>query len=345
MSITIRDIAKKLNISVSTVSYALNGGPRPVPDRVRLDVLRTAQELNYRPNRNAKSLITKRTHTIGVIPSELGRDFSLGPYFHLALNGIINFAETIHQDVLLFTREDQRNAHELMNFLLDARVDGVIFIAPPMNSPTVRQVHQCGLPYVVLGNVQSDDIIGYDIDNSCGAIIAIDHLYDLGHRKIAHIAGRADHHDSISRREAFCLHMDCLELPIPDGYLAQGDFQIDSGLKIGLALLSRPDRPTAIFCANDEMAFGLMIAARKLGVDIPRDVSVIGFDDSPGCLSVFPALTTIRQPISQMASEAIRDLVQAIEGNKTLQSRLFEPVIAVRESTTCPQEDNVTHES
>jgi LacI family transcriptional regulator/LacI family repressor for deo operon, udp, cdd, tsx, nupC, and nupG len=345
MSATIKDIAKRLNISVSTVSYALNGGPRSVPDRVRDQVLQTAQELNYRPNRNARSLITKRAQSIGVIPSELQINLSLGPYFLLALNGVINAAEALGQDVLLFTREDQRNADKLMNYLLDGRVDGVIFISPPTDSPTVAAMHQTGIPYLVIGNGPEEPAVGYHVDNFSGVQTALGHLYQLGHRRIGHITGRSDLHDGITREAAFRSFVRSNELEFDESLVVEGNFTIEGGFKAGLKILDHPRRPSAVFCSNDELALGLIHAARDMGIKVPGQLSVVGFDDSPASAYGFPPLTTVRQPISQMASEAMQDLVRSIDGKTTLRSRLFSPNIVVRASTSCPQEDTSTHES
>jgi DNA-binding LacI/PurR family transcriptional regulator len=344
MSATIKDIAKRLNLSVSTVSYALNGGPRLVNDQVRAKVLQTAQELNYRPNRNARSLITKRSHSIGVVPSELQVNLSLGPYFQLALNGIVNVAEATCQDVLLFTREDQKNAERLMDYLLDGRVDGIVFIAPPTDSPTVKVIQDSGIPSIVIGNGHDAIAVGYSVDNANGVWSAMDHLYRLGHRRIAHITGRIDMHDGISREQAYRSFMSEKGLTVDESHVVRGNFRLEGGIEAGHKLLEKPRRPTAVFCANDELAIGLIHAARDLGLEVPGQLSVIGFDDSPASAYSFPPLTTVRQPISHMASEAMKDLVDSIERKTTLRSRTFSPNIVVRGSTACPQEDRFVNE-
>src|SRR5579871_3910336 len=134
MPVTIKDIAKHLGVSVSTVSYALNGGPRPVRNDVRDRVLAAAAALDYRPNHLARSLITRRSFTIGVVPTELAANLTKSPYFAACLDGIVNAAEMLGQDVLLYTRFDQSSPVAFINALLDGRADGLIFLAPSVGS-------------------------------------------------------------------------------------------------------------------------------------------------------------------------------------------------------------------
>lgn len=339
MAVTIKDIAKKLNISVSTVSYALNGGPRPVPEEVKARVFQTAQQLGYRPNRNARSLITKKSNAIGVIPSSLGENIALSPFFIETFNGVVNEAESLHYDIIFFTRYDQSDPANLANDLLDGRVDALVFIAPPIYSEIYKQIETSGIPAVAVGAEIQSKIPTYNVDNACGVALAMQHLVDLGHRKIGHIAGLRNLADSIERESAVIDFLANSGLQYRPEWFGIGNFIVDDGYEAALKILRLKDRPTAIFCANDEIAIGAIRAAHELGIRIPTDLSLVGFDGNQLGAYTWPRLTTVRHPVAEIASAAMRALVDFIEWGHAPKSRLFKPDLTVRESTARPLED------
>jgi len=255
---TIKDIARKLNISVSTVSYALNGGPRPVPEEVRKRVLETAKELSYRPNRIARSMITGRSQTIGIVPPEVSENVFLSPYLHQVMNGIVNEAGKSHQDLLIFTRYNKTECEELMSVLVDGRVDGVIFIAPHFSHKSVELATSTHLPCVAVSGAPLHGIASFTVNNEDGIRQAMQHLYDLGHRKIAHIAGVEDMLDSVFRLQAYRQFLTDKGLPLNDNWVRYGEFQIDGGRRALEEFAVMQDRPTAIVCSNDEMAIAAL---------------------------------------------------------------------------------------
>lgn len=329
---TIKDIAKSLNISVSTVSYALNGGPRPVPSLVREKVLLTAKELGYRPNRAAKALITGRTHTIGIVPSYLGTDFALSPFFLQSLNGIINECEKMKYDVVLMTSHDQNDTEALLDVVLDGRIDGLIFLAPPIDSRAVNLVVEHNMPVVLTGH-KGFNAASFSVDNEDGVRHAMNHLVSLGHRKIGHLYGLDHLEDAMARKEAFLDFVEKEHLDWNPSWIAPGDFNPERAFESGLEMLKNPNRPTAVFCANDESAIGLYRAARQLGLSIPNDLSVVGFDNATLGEYCHPTLTTVAQPLELIAAEALRAVVAAIENNTPSVSKVFPTKLIVREST------------
>lgn len=340
MAATIKDIARKVNVSVSTVSYALNGGPRSVPDEVRDRVLEAARELNYRPNRLARSMVTGRSQTIGVVPPVIGTNAFLSPYLHLAINGIANVADELHQDVLLFTRSGTTDNEELLSILVDGRVDGVIFIAPQMNRKTVELATSLHLPCVTVSGVPLEGVLSFCADNQTGMQDALQHLYDLGHRKIGHITGRLDHQDAILRLQGYQQFLEQNGLPYREEWVEMGQFVIEGGQKAAARLFDLPDSPTAIMCANDEMAVGVYAEAYQRGMKIPDDISVVGFDATPSSAHVFPALTTVRQPIGELGQAAMKSLFDLIEGRVPTDPTVLSTELLVRASTSSPKEDN-----
>lgn len=340
MPATLKDIAERLDLSISTVSYALNGGPKPVSAEVRRKVHSLARELDYRPNRIARSLVTRRTQTIGVVPIDVEQDIILHPCVHLALNGLINAAERLRQDVLLFTAHDRNLPDVVADDMLDSRVDGVVFIAPRPDSPALDRIRNSRLPYaIVAANDQNGP--SYGIDNAQGTQLALEHLYALGHRRIGHIAGNLALTDSHTRLDTYRSFMAEKELEVGEDLLFMGDYHRGSGLRCGLEMRDSGRRPTAVFCANDEMAFGLMDAFHALGIKVPQDVSVVGFDDVALASSYRPPLTSVRQPIEEMSSAALQAVVEQVTTGHEVEGRLFYPELVVRGSTAHLSEEYI----
>jgi DNA-binding LacI/PurR family transcriptional regulator len=336
MPATIKDIAQKLNLSISTVSYALNGGPKPVSKDVYRKVQRAAKEMGYRPNRLAKSLVTRRTHTIGVVPVDVDLDILLTPCVHLALNGVFNAAARLRQDVLIFTAHDRNLPDEVVEDMLDGRVDGVVFIVPRPDSPALHQISCSGLPFAIVG-AQDERGASFLVDNERGSLMALEHLYDLGHRRIAHVVGNLGLYDGVVRRDAFRTFVASKALDMMPGDEIRGDYHRNSGADAGRTIAAMSDRPTAVFCANDDMAFGLIDSLQEAGLRVPRDISVVGFDDAPIASSFNPPLTTIRQPLQTMSGAALLSVVNQIEQGTSTPSRVFEPELVVRGSTAKPR--------
>lgn len=339
MAATIKDIAKRLNISVSTVSYALNNGPRSVPEEVKKRVLQAAQELQYRPNRVARNLVTRRSFTLGIVPSEASNDIVLSPYLQNSLNGIVNTAEAAHYDVLFFTRYDQKQTREMTDVLLDGRADGLIFLAPPKQAPVLDIIAEYGIPHVVIASDSGPNSLNFQVDNAAGVQSALEHLWKLGHRKIGHLHGRLHMADGAIRLEGYRKFMADSGLPLREEWVAPGDFTIEGGFAGMRRIFNAAERPTAVFCANDEMAVGAIHAAKAAGIEVPDDLSVVGFDNVPLSANLMPAITTVRQPVQELASQATHALIRLINGEQVPQPIALPTELIVRESTSSPKED------
>jgi len=327
------DIAERLNLSISTVSYALNGGPKPVSSDVVRRVQEAAKELGYRPNRIARSLATGRTWTIGVVPADVEANILLTPCIHLALNGIFNAAAKLGQDVLVFTAHDRNLPNEVAEDLLDSRVDGVVFIAPRTDSSALRVIADSGLPYAVVAAVEKGGP-GFVTDNRGGSLAALDHLYGLGHRRIAHVYGSLFMEDANTRLETYRTFMRDKGLEIPAAFELEGNYHREGGYDAGLRFARMGEAcPTAIYCANDDIAFGVIDALKSEGVAVPDRVSVVGFDDAPIASSFHPPLTTIRQPLELMSARAMSSVVAQVETGVLVEGSLFPPELVIRGST------------
>jgi len=345
MAATIKDIARKLNISTSTVSYALNGGPRSVPDEVKERVLRLAEELDYRPNRVARSLVTRRAMTIGVVPPAIDANVFLSPFVRLAWNGLVNTAESLGQDLMLFTGHDRIAPSDTGRDLLDGRIDGVVFIAPHIGATSIEFLTRRDFPVAMIASGDLPVGLRVSADNEAGVRQAMTHLYSLGHRRIAHVTGGPTAADSRVREAAYRVEMERLGLVVEPGYVQSGAFTIESGAEAADRLMALDPRPTAVFSANDEMAYGLCRRIQELGLCVPEDVSVIGFDDSEMSAVFAPPLTTVRQPIGEMAGAALRAVVRLVDGLSPEPSQHFPTELVVRKTTAPPPVEAISYQN
>ena len=332
---TLKEVAREVGVSICTASVVLNGsssGSR-ISDGTRDAVIDAAQRLGYRANQVARSLHAGRTHMIGVVPAATDTNILLGPHLQHVLNGIVNETEAHKYDLSLITRCDQSHPTDLLNALLGGKMDGVIVVAPRSNSRLLPLLREESLPMVVIdGDPEQCDNF-FVVDNKQAVRIAIRHLYDLGHRKIAYIAGPQELYAARIRKDAFFEVMREFGLEVHFEWLQVGVFAYQSGADGFKRILRNPSLPTAIFCANDETAFGAMDAAQNEGLRVPEDISIVGFDDVPLAQHFHPPLTTIRQPVDEIARAATAALLANIDDGTPLASRTFPAELIVRQST------------
>jgi DNA-binding LacI/PurR family transcriptional regulator len=334
MPATIRDIAKRLGISVSTVSYALNGGPRPVPDEIRQKVLEVARELDYRPNRLARSMVTGKTETIAVVPPLVTRNMLRSPYIHALLSAIADAVGEQGYDILLHTSAYPMDDAELVQSLLGGRVDGILLIAPLSTSRVTEELRQRNVPCVVI-SARVEGLPSVYADNRAGIIAAMQWLQQNGHRLFGFVGGPPVFYDAQQRFEAFQQYLTAKGLPVREEWIAEGDFTAQGGKACGQRILTQPQRPTAVVAANDETAAGILQAAAELGIAVPAALSVVGFDDTPYAQVVSPRLSTIRQPLEQMAIEAVSLLMEWIRNRQppSVTDKVVSVNLVLREST------------
>ena len=216
-------------------------------------------------------------------------------------------------------------------------MDGIVLIAPLIGDEMLSLLANLEIPVAIISNPAAGSIPHFNIDNAGGTRAAVEHLLSLGHRQIGNIAGRSDDGNSVERLLEFSRVMKEADLSVPDEFIAYGGFTREGGRRGALRMLSALCRPTAIVAGNDLMAYGLYDAARELGLRIPQDVSVVGFDDDEASALVNPPLTTVHQPIHEMAAAAFDAVVRLSEG-ETVQSQIFPANLVIRNSTSCPWE-------
>lgn len=332
MPSTIKDIAKKLNLSVSTVSYALNGGPKPVSSAVREKVFEAVKELDYRPNHQARSLITRQNRSVGLYIEDLVSHSFSSSFVQAAMSGCINAASKLQQDILLMTSQNSNQRH-ILECLQDSRVDGAVLVTPRPEIEDAVASTSKRFPYAVLSGSWLDSDVSFSADNSLGTRLALEHLYELGHRKIGHIRGLAQQGDSVARESAYRSFMLEAGLEVRESWVRTGNWQFHDGRIACLEILNDSVRPTAIFCANDMSAFGAISAANELDVSVPDQLSIVGFDDTEAAATYTPALTSIRQPVEEMAEFAFEAVVLAATQQRPVTGKVFETSLVIRSST------------
>lgn len=326
----IRDIAEQLGVSPATVSRALSGSSlvaEPTLSRIR----DAARALNYRPNVSARRLRTKRTMTVLMVVRDVGNPFYLD-----ILKGIEATAREAGYSVLMGnTENDPGREAEYFDMLSDGHADGMILITGKLPDGVVEV--PADTPVVVaLEAIEGSGLPHIQIDNEAAAREAVRHLIDLGHRHIAHIAGPLPEIMATLRRDGYRKAMAEAGLPIPQGYERRGDYLLQSGQELCRELFALPQPPTAIFVANDEMAFGAIHELRHLGRDVPNEVSVVGFDDLYLSAAFFPPLTTIHQPRAEIGHQAMNMLLAMLGGEPGPTEPVVMPVTLEIRGTTAP---------
>jgi LacI family transcriptional regulator len=330
-------VARAAGVSQSTVSRALRGDPR-VREETRRRVDAAARRLGYVPNSLAAGLVSRSTRTVAVVVSDLAN-----PFFPALLTPVYDELQLMGYRVVLFTeRTDIPTGQETLRRLLDRSIDGVLVTTATLDSRFSAELQQRGLPIVLLNRyIDAMDVDRVVSDNRGGAVIGGRHLIELGHRRIAMIGG-PDH--VLCCRARLDGHRSALEaagLSPDDTLIVRTDLTLEDGHTAAVELLGRSPRPTAIFTCNDLQALGVYRAARSLGVRIPADLSVIGFDDLPIAALVHPALTTVRQPLTEMAAAATELALALGRGEKTPQIGLeLATSLTVRDSTAPPGRGN-----
>lgn len=337
MPVTLKDIARKVGYSVTTVSRAL-AGYDDVAESTRQLVLKTAAEMGYHPDATARHLRSRRTDTIGFIIPTHGPRFS-DPFFSEFLTGIGNKASEHEYDLLVSTcapGAEELGAYERM--VLGRRVDGLLVVRTRHRDPRIAYLVDQGFPFVAFGRSDLEADFPYlDVDGEAGTRLLIQHLVDLRHRRIAYIAAPPDLMFTSHRMEGYRRTLAINDIPFDETLVAIGDLTEASGYELGRAFLTRDERPAAIVACNDLMASGVFSAAQSLGLSVGYDVAVAGFDDVPLAEHVHPPLTTVRQPIYEIGQRICEMLIRLLQDG-ALEERhvILQPQLVVRESCGSP---------
>jgi LacI family transcriptional regulator len=323
---TIKDVARVAGVSVATVSRALNGAENVLP-HTRQRILDVARELRYSPSGAARSLITRRTDTVGALLPDLH-----GEFFSELIRGIDQAARARGLHLLLSSSHDDADEAAAALRAMNGRVDGLLVMSPHADDDFLFQNLPRNLPAVLLNSgVRSPTQAVFAVDNFGGARVMTEHLVGSGRRRIAFLGGPAANFEARERERGYRAGLGAVAQP----WLLEGDFSEGGGQRAGAALLALPpqQRPDAVFAANDIMAIGLLGTLLAGGLRIPEDIALTGFDDIPIARYVSPALTTMRVPIAALGGQALEALAQALDRDSVDATTTVMPVqLVVRRS-------------
>jgi len=332
--INIKDIARMANVSHTTVSRALNNKSR-IRKETKEKILSIAQALNYQPNFIARSLVMKRTKTLGLVITTISNPF----YIELA-QGIEATARGLGYNIILCsTHSDLSIEKQHIDMLRSKGVDGIIFTSAHMGDPNIIALAEEGYPIILVNRRtyhptvrENVDYVG--VDNILGGFLAVEHLIKLGHKQIGIIGGSAESSVSFERLEGGKKAFDAYGLEPRADYFLGGDFLKMSGYKGGKQFINMADPPTAIFATNDYMALGTYQAMVEEEIKVPEKIALIGFNDIEFTAMKGIELTTIGQKKYEMGALAINTLVERVEGRKVEPSKaiILEPELIIRKT-------------
>jgi DNA-binding LacI/PurR family transcriptional regulator len=328
---TIIDVARRAGVAISSASSALNGRPG-VSDATRTRVRAAADELGFVPSLRGRSLSTKRAYTVGLIVSRDADVFEEDPFFGGFLAGIESvLAARGYALVLQMSSTDRENTERYRRMALDRRVDGVFLNEITLDDPRIPLLRELQLPAVAITEARVDWTPAVVHDNAGVIRALVDYLFDLGHRRFAHVSGPTEYLHSCQRRSAW---LDALRAHgISDSDVTDGDFTYAGGAAAASKLLTRDNRPTAVFCANDLTAAGFQARALDLGLSVPGDVSIAGYDGTALSTYVRPALTTLTTSPHILGATAASLLLDRIDGRDVEDIQLEQSRLVVRDST------------
>ena len=326
-AVTIREVAREAGVSIATISRVINE-KGPVREATRRRIRRVVERLHYAPHGAARSLITRKTHTLGVLLPDL-----FGEFFSELIRGIDLAARRHDYHLLVSGSHGDRVETQALLRAMRGRVDGLIALSPDLGVLAFEANLPAGFPVVLLnGHEKKSAYSSIRVDNYGGAFAMARHLIRLGHRRIAFVRGPIRNHDAAERlrgyREAVGRQGREGALEIP------GDFREDAGYRAASRILRCRPLPTAVFAANDAMAIGLLCALRQRHVRVPEDLALVGFDDIPIARFIAPPLTTVRVPIAELGSRATARLLHALEGSDSRPGRedILPTTLVVRSS-------------
>ena len=330
---TLEAVAALAGVSRGTVSRVINDSPQVSP-RAREAVQKAIEELGFVPNRAARTLVTQRTDSVALVVSESEERFFAEPYFAAVVRGISAGLTGSGLQLLLAVAQSPTEREQLEHYLTGQHVDGVLLVSLHGMDTLPARLEARGVPTVLCGRpLAGQPAACVDADNRGGARQAVAHLVAAGRRRIAAIRGPADMTVGQERHAGYLDGLAEAGLAVDDSLVEPGDFSLDAGSAAATALLARRPDLDAIVAASDAMAIGAMRSLRAAGRQVPDDVAVVGFEDSPSAAHTDPPLTTVHQPVESMGREMVRMLLTRIAGGTPEESLVILPThLVVRDS-------------
>lgn len=333
---TINDVARLANVSKKTVSRVINKSSA-LSDKTRTQVERIIAEIGYVPNPQARALALRRNFIIAVVHDNPNAQFLVN-----VQQGVLDALEGTDFGMMVqpLDRTSPSIAQDLRNFIERQRPYGVVLLPPISENEDLTDVcRDTGARYVRMASAALDRPEHMVLSNDREASrVAVSSLTDLGHRRISLIEGRSNSRSALERRKGYEDALAQAGIQWQPEWIEQGGYTFETGAAAADKLLSKPSRPTAIFASNDEMAIGALVSARRKGIEVPRGLSIIGFDDTPVARHVWPPLTTVRWPIADMARIAALKLM-AEAGDPPIAESLLPSELIERDFVAPPSSD------
>lgn len=305
--VTSIDVAQHANVSQSTVSRVFSSNSPNVSENARQRVLKAADELGYQPNAIARMMSTRQTNIVGIVMSTI-----TSPFYPYVLEKFLESLQAIDLQALVFTTSSTQSVEDILPLVLQYQVDALIITSATLSAELAKMSMQSGTPVILFNrSVKDPNMSAVCADNIVGGRLAADILLNSGHKRLAFIAGIQNTSTSQDREQGF--HTRLSERGYHEMQRAQGAYTYESGYAASQELLARTKRPDAIFCANDIMAIGAIDAIRAQGLDVPNDVSVIGFDNIPMASWGAYQLTTVSQDVDTMIQRTIEVMLAKID--------------------------------
>lgn len=332
---TLQDVARIAGVSTATVSRTLSN-PNVVSESTRKRVADAVKESGYRINRAARNLRTQRAHSVLVLLPDLGN-----PFFSTILEGIsTKLSQAGYSMLIASTNQVHDSGDRLVDYLDDARADAMIVLDGALPADVLESLFEASQSKPVVFAcewVEGDRFPTVRSENRRGTRAAVRLLHDLGHTKIGHIMGPETNVLTQSRRQAFISALDELDLAVRPDWIIPGDFSLDAGCEAATTWLGLMDKPTAVFCASDEIAFGFISELTRQNIHVPKDVSVMGFDDIDLAERFIPSLTTIQQDRKLIGATAANMVLERLNDENTKFASVVPVSLIVRESTARPK--------
>jgi DNA-binding LacI/PurR family transcriptional regulator len=330
---TIKDIAEQSGVSLSTVSLVLNDNPR-ISESTRARVLKTIERLGYQPNRMARALAWRHTRTLAVLVPQLRHAFA-DVYFGEIVSGIYDRASRLGYKILLEVARNEFIENREYRQLYDQKfVDGILFVGASTRHRFVSELTDGSRPFLMVNNYSKEFDLNYVVSNyRYGAWQAAKHLVRLGHKRIGFLAGGVGEiQTSQDILESFQEVLRDSGIGVDPDLIVDGWLTEEGGVKATEDLLRRNADLTAIFSLNDKMALGAIKKLHELGLRVPQDVAVVGFDDIPQASFSIPGLTTVHQPLYEIGKLACERMVELIHGKVSRVQEVIPIYLTVRES-------------
>ena len=330
---TLEEVARRAGVSRATVSRVINDSPKVSPE-AREAVLEAVAELQYVPNQMARNLVRRRTDTLALVLSEPDTRLFSDPFFASIVRGVSAALADTERNLVLLTARDRREQEKVGRYVMQGHVDGVIFMSLHREDVLPEILDRTGIPVVLSGRPLNGRVVAYvDADNVGGGRTATELLLGAGRHAVGSVTGPADMVAGIDRHAGYRAAFDAAGIPVRDDLVEAGDFTEQGGRRATEVLLARAPELDGLFVASDPMAVGALAALRAAGRRVPDDVAVVGFDDAELARDCDPPLTTVAQPLPEMARLMTDLLVARIEGTAGAHDHHVVPTTLVRRAS------------